>query len=77
MSENGQSHSQSQTRLLFVTTLEMDNFDYTIMINAYFINSQLVLGRGSFTREAYIASPVTICSSTNSFRTQLRTHLTY
>lgn len=44
MSANGQSHLQSQTRLLFVTTLEVDNFDYTIMMNAYFINSQLVLG---------------------------------
>lgn len=57
MSANGKSHSQSQTKFLFVTTLEMDNFNY---MNVYFINSQLVLGRprGSFIREAYICSPL-------------------
>ena len=43
-----QSYSQSQARLLFVTTLGMDNFDCTKM-NVHFEKSQLVYSRGSFT----------------------------
>ena len=44
-----QSHSRSQARLMFVTTLEMDNFDYTKNQCTFQNNSQLVNERGSFT----------------------------
>ena len=62
-----QSYSQSQARLMFVTTLGMDNFDCTKM-NAHFKKFTACLREGLIHewKQALLAPPLSIMSLNNS-----------
>ena len=61
-----QSYSQSQAKLMFITTLGMDNFDCTKM-NAHFKNIHSLSTGGAHSQvEASIHSPLPLMSPNNS-----------